>query len=125
MKKREPAKCVFSGDIEDLSHVLKILCDMNRLRIMCLLFEGEKCVCDIEQQLLLSQPLVSHHLGVLREAGFVSVRRKGTWSYYSLVRERIDELNHLFDRILGRERFPENYPSREECLEVEGGTIGT
>jgi len=101
--------------IVQLQELLKAVGDANRLRIIDMLFQGEKCVCDIEQLLQISQPLASHHLGVLREAGFVSVRRKGTWSYYSLEIKTIEELNDLFCSVLGKDRFPAEYPSREEC----------
>ena len=40
----------------------------------------------------LSQPTISHHLKILREAGLVEARRRGTWSYYRLVPEAIDAL---------------------------------
>ena len=115
MKKQGLAECVHKKDIANLYGAIKVLCDMNRLKIICLLFEGEKCVCDIEEQVLISQPLASHHLSVLREAGLVLVRREATWSYYSLNREAIENLNKLFARVLGSERFPEGYPKRDEC----------
>ena len=111
------AECITSERVVVLHEMLKAIGDANRLRMMCLLFSGEKCVCDIEEQLLISQPLASHHLGVLREAGLVSVRRAGTWSYYSLNLEAIRKLNELFTRVLGTERFPEDYPGRDECEE--------
>lgn len=44
----------------------------------------ELCVCDIESHFELSQPTVSHHLKVLREAGLVGCERRGTWVYYWL-----------------------------------------
>lgn len=115
-----------AGHIEEeeillLQELLKAIGDVTRLRIVSLLFDGEKCVCDIEQQLLISQPLASHHLGVLREAGLVSVRRKGTWSYYSLAKGTIGRLNDLFIQILGKQRFPAEYPSREECETIAQG----
>jgi len=111
------AECITSERVVVLHEMLKAIGDANRLRMMCLLFSGEKCVCDIEEQLLISQPLASHHLGVLREAGLVSVRRAGTWSYYSLNLQAIRRLNELFLQVLGTERFPEDYPGRDECEE--------
>jgi ArsR family transcriptional regulator len=54
---------------------------------------GEVCVCDLMAPLGLSQPTVSHHLRVLREAGLVELARKrGTWSYYRVVPETLREL---------------------------------
>src|SRR4030065_1443132 len=117
MKKRDLAECVKSEEIIILHEILKAICDENRLRIICLLFKGEKCVCDIEEELGISQPLASHHLGVLREAGLVDARREATWSYYSLNEEAIGNLNTLFAQVLGSDRFPKGYPRRDECDE--------
>jgi len=115
MKKQGVAECVHRKEIANLYDAMRVLCDMNRLKIICLLFEGEKCVCDIEHQLLISQPLASHHLSVLREAGLVLVRREATWSYYSLNQEAIESLNRLFAQVLSSERFPKGYPKRDKC----------
>jgi ArsR family transcriptional regulator len=52
----------------------------------------EVCVCDLNAALDLSQPTVSHHLRVLREAGLVESTRRGTWAFYRLVPEAIEEL---------------------------------
>lgn len=62
-----------------------VLSDEIRRRILCLLLkEGELCVCELFQALDLPQPKVSRHLGVMRDAGVLSVRREGTWVYYRL-----------------------------------------
>ncbi|MGD0167846.1 MAG: metalloregulator ArsR/SmtB family transcription factor [Gaiellaceae bacterium] len=53
---------------------------------------GEACVCELVDVLELAQPTVSHHLRVLREAGLVEHERRGTWMYYRLVPDAIDEL---------------------------------
>jgi ArsR family transcriptional regulator len=53
---------------------------------------GEACVCELVDALELAQPTVSHHLRVLREAGLIEHERRGTWMYYRLVPEAIDEL---------------------------------
>ncbi len=113
--RREIAECVSKKEVDELSAIFKVLCDNNRLRIICLLFQGEKCVCDVEEQLRISQPLASHHLHVLKEAGLVEARREGTWSYYRLVPEAILHLNRIFGEILGAQRLPEAYPERARC----------
>lgn len=62
-----------------------VLSDEIRRRVLCLLLkEGELCVCELFQALDLPQPKVSRHLGVMRDAGVLSVRREGTWVYYRL-----------------------------------------
>jgi ArsR family transcriptional regulator len=50
------------------------------------------CVCDFTDSLALSQPTISHHLKVLRDAGLVESSRRGTWAYYRLVPEAIAQL---------------------------------
>jgi ArsR family transcriptional regulator len=58
--------------------------DRSRLRILHLLQGGDSCVGDIVEALRLPQPKVSRHLGYLRKAGLVVVRKAGLWCFYSL-----------------------------------------
>jgi DNA-binding transcriptional ArsR family regulator len=50
------------------------------------------CVCDLTEAFDLSQPTISHHLKILRDAGLVESSRRGTWAYYRLVPEAVDAL---------------------------------
>jgi ArsR family transcriptional regulator len=61
------------------------LADPTRLRCLLLLAaEGELCVCELTHALDESQPKISRHLAMLREAGIVSDRREGLWVHYRL-----------------------------------------
>jgi ArsR family transcriptional regulator len=64
--------------------VFKALSDETRLRILSLLKDGEVCVCDIAETLHSTQPNISFHLSMLREAGLIKDRKNGRWVYYSL-----------------------------------------
>ena len=93
-------KCVSDPGIIELAEGLKALSDPNRLRIMCFLSQGERCVCEVEEELGISQQLASHHLNILKDKGLLELRKEGTNSYYSI---RVDELrreNELFTRYL-------------------------
>src|SRR5215470_4268144 len=81
------------GVAHSLASRFKALADPGRVSIVNRLAgAGEVCVCDFLETLRLSQPTVSHHLRVLREAGLVEVARKrGTWVYYRLVPEAVEE----------------------------------
>jgi ArsR family transcriptional regulator, arsenate/arsenite/antimonite-responsive transcriptional repressor len=71
-----------------LAQVFKALGDPVRLRLVSLIGAregGEVCVCDLTSAFDLSQPTISHHLKVLREAGLIDSERRGTWVYYRLV----------------------------------------
>ena len=67
----------------------KVLSDETRLRMFNLLLERECCVCEVMQALEISQSRASRGLTALYEAGFLSMRKDGLWSLYSLDREGI------------------------------------
>ncbi len=90
--------------IDELADALKTLSDPSRLRMMCYLSCGEKCVCDVESELGISQQLASHHLNVLRDAGFLKARRMGTWSFYSVESRKLKRVGNLFTRFLDHEK---------------------
>jgi ArsR family transcriptional regulator len=66
--------------------LFRALGDATRLEMLGLLANhaGDLCACEIEAHFELSQPTVSHHLGILKRAGLVAVERRGTWNYYRL-----------------------------------------
>ena len=81
-------------DVDDqLRALFSALSDTNRLRIFCLLREGERCVCDIEASVQLPQNLVSHHLRILRETGLIQPRREGRWVYYAINKAKLCALH--------------------------------
>ena len=66
------------------ARVFKALSDENRLMILDMLKNGETCACFLLEDLSISQPTLSHHMGVLREAGIIVGRKEGKWTYYSI-----------------------------------------
>jgi ArsR family transcriptional regulator, arsenate/arsenite/antimonite-responsive transcriptional repressor len=82
----------------ELAQVFKALGDPVRLRLMSLIGArdgGEVCVCDLTSAFDLSQPTISHHLKVLREAGLIDSERRGTWVYYRLVPVALERMAGL------------------------------
>src|SRR2546429_6540449 len=78
---------------EELAARFKALADPARVAIVNRLAAADEvCVCDLNAALDLAQPTVSHHLRVLREAGLVESSRRGTWAFYRLVPEAIEQL---------------------------------
>jgi ArsR family transcriptional regulator len=83
-----------------LAGTLKALSDPVRLRLLSVVAShagGEACVCDISVGIDVSQPTVSHHLKVLREAGLLVSQRRGSWVYYRVVPEALQQLSALLD----------------------------
>jgi len=69
---------------ENLAHLFKAISSPVRVQMLDILSRhaGVVCVCDIESQFDLSQPTISHHLGVLRKAGLVASEQRGLWAFY-------------------------------------------
>ena len=87
------AEPIESEAAEALAARFKALADPTRIAIVNRLAgAGEVCVCDLVEEFELSQPTISHHLRLLRQAGLVEAERRGTWAYYRLVPASIDEL---------------------------------
>ena len=83
---------------EQASVVLKALGDPVRLRLMSLVAShegGEACVCDLTGAFDVTQPTISHHLRVLREAGLIGSERRGTWVYYWVLPQALERLGSL------------------------------
>lgn len=100
MKKLATVACCTPGapplkpkEFESLSASFKALADPTRLAIVNRLAScGDACVCEFES-LGLSQPTISHHLKVLREAGLIEIAHKRkTWNFYRLVPEAVEAL---------------------------------
>jgi ArsR family transcriptional regulator len=82
-------------EAESLAARFKALADPTRVAIVNRLAGADEvCVCDLNTAFDLSQPTISHHLKVLRDAGLVESSRRGTWAYYRLVPEAVGALRH-------------------------------
>jgi ArsR family transcriptional regulator len=77
-----------------MATVAKALADPVRLQLVDVLNKhaGKVCVCELVPLFELSQPTVSHHLKVLREAGIVGSERQGLWAYYFVIPDALEEL---------------------------------
>jgi ArsR family transcriptional regulator, arsenate/arsenite/antimonite-responsive transcriptional repressor len=82
------------ADADALAARFRALADPTRVAIVNRLAAAECCVCDLTAAFELAQPTISHHLKVLRDAGLVTSRRRGTWAYYRLEQEAVQQLRH-------------------------------
>jgi ArsR family transcriptional regulator, arsenate/arsenite/antimonite-responsive transcriptional repressor len=82
------------GDADRLAGAFKVLADPVRLRLLSLVASRPDgvCACEVVEPLGRSQPTVSHHLKVLREAGLLESERRGPWVWYRVVPERVAAL---------------------------------
>jgi DNA-binding transcriptional ArsR family regulator len=84
---KDPAQV---SSITEFVPFFKAFCNETRAQIVEFLLRGERCVCEMTGPLDISQPLVSHHLALLRDAGLVRMRNEGARTYYSLDWEKFD-----------------------------------
>lgn len=84
----------------DLAKFLRIIGDDNRLRILCLLKDGEKCVCEIHPDLDMAQNLTSSHLKILLDSELINVRQDWKRNYYSINKKTFKKYANLFNNFL-------------------------
>lgn len=82
-----------------VAKILKALANEQRLNIVCLLLDGERCVGDIWDNTKLSQSALSQHLAVLRREGIVKTQKQAQTVFYSLADDTIEQLLASMQRI--------------------------
>jgi ArsR family transcriptional regulator, arsenate/arsenite/antimonite-responsive transcriptional repressor len=100
---------------ELLAQRLKLLANPKRLQIIHLLMEGVQCNCELGDALDMAPNLISHHLGLLRDAGLVDVERDAVdarWLYYSLNEDALAALNSAYGAFFDPARIK---PRRPTC----------
>lgn len=83
------------GSVPGSTPSSRALSDSTRLSTLGMLRGGERCVCELQDGLNAAQSRLSFHLRVLKEAGLVTDRREGRWSYYSIIPEALAEVHDL------------------------------
>ena len=79
-------------ETEKTALLFKALGDENRLRILKLVSQGEDlCACRILDELDITQPTLSHHMKILKDAGLISARKQGRWMHYSISENAINK----------------------------------
>lgn len=68
----------------DVALICRALGDSNRLKIVRMLSDGEKCACKLLETFEITQPTLSHHMKILCDCGLVNTQKVGKWSHYSL-----------------------------------------
>ncbi len=98
--RQPPTSALDKESAEAFAYLFKTLSDPARLRLLSLIVSnqsGETCVCDLVNAFSLSQPTISHHLRILREAGLVEGHRRGVWVYYRASEEAAARLSALLE----------------------------
>ena len=84
---------------KQITVIFKALCDENRVQIFRLLQGGERCACELLDEMQLSQPTLSHHMKILCDSGIVEGRKEGKWMHYSISRDGVEEAQKYLDSL--------------------------
>jgi DNA-binding transcriptional ArsR family regulator len=111
-------------NMKDLLDFLKLIADETRLKIIMMLSRRDMCVCEIMDELGMSQPAVSHHLRILKKKGIVRDDKDGRWVFYSLNKkvfaQRLVSINNdLFDQIRDNLENRQTHRNYGACLRIE------
>lgn len=60
---------------------------------------GELCACDIQENLKISQPTISHHMKTLQQVGLINVEKRGKWTFYSINQKQVHEIYAFIKKI--------------------------
>lgn len=77
--------------------IFKAFCDENRITILQLLMDGEKCACKLLEAMNITQPTLSHHMKTLIDSGIVNGRKEGKWMHYSISAEGLEKAQKYLD----------------------------
>ncbi len=102
-------------DLSRAAQLFHALSDETRLGILDMLRDGEQCVCDLQTTFDAAQSRLSYHLRVLRDAGLVTDRKEGRWSFYTLAPSALNEAHDMV-----RNLATESGPGGRRSLRVFG-----
>ena len=86
-------------DNKKIATMFKAFCDENRLQILQLLQDGERCACNLLEEMQITQPTLSHHMKILCDAGVVVGRKEGKWMYYSISNEGMENIKECLNQL--------------------------
>ena len=99
----KPKCCIDKNTLKEVGHtaeLLKIIAEENRLKILCTLKKGERCACDIAEDIDVPQNLASHHLKALKNNGLIESRKEGLKVIYQINKKAVSKFNSLLNNFL-------------------------
>lgn len=101
-------------DTKRTAVVFKAFCDENRIKILQMLINGEKCACKLLEDMNITQPTLSHHMKILCDSGIVEGRKEGKWMYYSISKTGVETAQRYLEWLITSENSKSDLCC-EEC----------
>lgn len=80
--------------------MFKAFADENRIQILELLRDGERCACRLLEEMNITQPTLSHHMKILCDSGIVVGRKEGKWMHYSISKDGMRDVRNYLDELM-------------------------
>ena len=100
-------------DNKRIASMFKAFGDENRLQILDLLRDGERCACSILDEMQITQPTLSHHMKILCDSGVVVGRKEGKWMHYSISEDGLENVLNYFNELMNNTKMGEG--NHESC----------
>ncbi|MGN0336443.1 MAG: ArsR/SmtB family transcription factor [Lachnospiraceae bacterium] len=87
-------------DNKRMAAMFKAFADENRIQILELLRDGERCACRLLEEMKITQPTLSHHMKILCDSGIVVGRKEGKWMHYSISEDGMRDVRNYLDELM-------------------------
>ena len=101
------------SDKKRMAVMFKAFADENRIQILELLRDGERCACRLLEEMKITQPTLSHHMKILCDSGIVVGRKEGKWMHYSLSEVGMRDVRNYLDELMANTKMGDDSP--ESC----------
>ena len=88
-----------------MAAMFKAFADENRIQILELLRDGERCACRLLEEMKITQPTLSHHMKILCDSGIVVGRKEGKWMHYSISEDGMWEVRNYLDELMNQSKM--------------------
>ena len=86
-------------DSKKMAAIFKAFADENRIQILELLRDGERCACRLLEEMKITQPTLSHHMKILCDSGIVVGRKEGKWMHYSISEDGLENVRNYLEEL--------------------------
>ena len=100
-------------DNKKMAAMFKAFADENRIQILELLRDGERCACRLLEEMKITQPTLSHHMKILCDSGIVVGRKEGKWMHYSISADGLENVRNYVDELTVNTKMGDD--SHESC----------
>ena len=93
-----------------MAAMFKAFADENRIQILELLRDGERCACRLLEEMKITQPTLSHHMKILCDSGIVVGRKDGKWMHYSISEDGLENVRNYVDELIVNAKMGDDSP---------------